>query len=147
MTTPATKPAAPRRAPARKPKEQTPSEVNDAKLEQEELAAELLADLPELRPAARFRLVHRNAFHNLRLDAYAEGAFEGDMQFDMDKPEDIARYKKLQTFVESIDAFAESIAVEPAAYVEWSEGKTEDHFLAIFNRYAEALGESSGSAS
>lgn len=124
-----------------------PSEIIDQEQEAAELRKELLADMPPLRPARRFRLGHRNAFHNLSLEALKSRAFDGDMEFNMDKPEDIERFQNLQKFVESIDEWAESIADDPEAYTLWSEGKTEEHFLALFAEYKDALGESQRSAS
>lgn len=133
----------------RKPKAPKPSEVVDQTIEQDELRKELLSDLPPLRPPHRFRLAHRNAFTNLSLEALKSGAFDGDgtLNFDFDKPGDIDRYQKLQSFIESIDAWAESIADDPDAYATWSEGKTEEHALALFTVYKDALGESQSSAS
>lgn len=125
----------------------TPSELVDAEIEAAELRATLLADMPALRPATRFRLAHRNAFHNLSLEALKSGVFDGDLDFDMEKPEDIERYQKLMKFVESIDEWAESIADSPAEYAKWAEGKDEETFLALFSEYKAALGESKRSAS
>ncbi|WP_100813012.1 hypothetical protein [Microbacterium lacus] len=165
MTTPAKpasarKPAAPRattprrpqdrKPPAAKPTEPAPEEsieIDPVKeREAAERRAELLEDIPELRPAARFRLRHRNDFHNLVLEAKKSGAFEGgsddsELDFDMDKPEDIVRFQKLQEFVVSIDEWAETIAEDIDAYTLWSEGKTEETFIALFVEYREALGE------
>lgn len=146
-TTP-TKPKAAKAPQDRKPKQPTPSEQVDAEQEAAELRAELLADLPAMRPASRFRLAHRNAFHNLMLEATKSGAFDrDDLTYDLHKPADIEAYQKLQAFVESIDAWAETIADEPREYALWSEGKSEEHMLALFVLYREALGESSGSES
>lgn len=140
----------PKKPAPKKPQDhQKPSEVIDEDLEQRELREKLLADLPALRLARRFRLGHRNAFTNLMLDAAKSGAFDSDdvLEFDASKPEDIERLQKLNSFVESIDEWAESIADDPAAYALWSEGKTQEHFIALFVHYREALGESSSSAS
>ncbi|MDY0829136.1 hypothetical protein SK224_08355 [Microbacterium sp. BG28] len=144
-----TKPTRARKAPSdRQAKTPTAAEIAEAKRAQDEINAELLAGMPELRPAHRFRLAHRNAFHNLLLDATASGAFDRpELDFDLADPDDIAAFKKLQKFVESIDVWAESIAVDASDYAEWSEGKTEDTFIALFNVYREALGESTGSES
>lgn len=126
----------------------TPSEIVDSEIEAEDLRRELLADMPSLRPAHRFRLAHRNAFHNLSLEAMKSGAFDGDdMEFDTETPEGIERYQKLQTFIESIDAWAETIADDPDAYAKWAEGKDEQTFIALFVDYKAALGESTRSAS
>lgn len=125
----------------------TPSELADQKIEREELRRELLADLPPLRPAYRFRLRHRNAFANLSLEAMKSGAFDRDtLEYDLTDPADIEDFQKLQKFVESIDEWAEGIAEDPNAYAEWSEGKTEEHFMALFATYQAELGESRGSA-
>lgn len=134
----------------RKPKAPKPSEVVDSTLEQEELRKNLLEGMPALRPAYRFRLGHRNDFMNLSLDALKSGAFDGDgaLEFDPEnKPEDIDRLQKLNQFVASIDTWAESIAENPDEYAAWAEGKTQEHFMALFAEYREALGESNSSAS
>lgn len=133
----------------RKDKAPKPSEILDEELEQKELREQILADLPALRPAARFRLRHRNAFTNLILDAAKSGAFdddEGPLEIETTTPEGIERLQKLNKFVESIDAWAESIAEDVDEYIAWSEGKTQEHFMALFVSYREALGESSSSA-
>jgi hypothetical protein len=134
----------------KKPKAtEKPSELIDAELEQKELREELLAGLPALRPARRFRLGHRNAFTNLTLDAVKSGAFEGDgaLEFDMSNKEDIERLQKLNDFVASIDEWAETIADDPDEYAAWSEGKTQEVFMALYTTYRDELGESSSSAS
>lgn len=41
-----------------------------------------------------------------------------------------------------VDEFAESIAVDKEAYVEWSLGKGYEVFSALLSRYASAVGES-----
>jgi hypothetical protein len=140
--TPAKKPAATRAAKPKPEPTPTPSEAVDAAIEREELRRELLADLPALRPAYRFRLAHRNAFHNLSLEAIKSGAFDrDDMAYDLSKPKDIEDFQKLQKFVESIDEWAESIAEDKDAYIAWSEGKDEETFMALFATYRADLGE------
>lgn len=143
----ARKPRAPRAAETEAPEvAESPSEQIDAHLAAEEARAELLRDLPALRPARRFRLGHRNRFHDLLLEAQKSGAFDrDDMEYDLSVPEDIEDFQKLQKFVESIDEWAETIAEDAEAYALWSEGKTEEHFLALFTRYKADLGESNGS--
>lgn len=126
--------------------EPTPSEDIDNTLEVEELQKELLNDLPELLPPHRFRLRHRAAFNNLMLNAAKSGAFDRDqMDFDLTNPDDITEFQKLQDFIVQIDEWAETVATDPTVYAAWSEGKTEEHFLALFRLYQEALGESNGS--
>ncbi len=126
----------------------SPAEAEEARLEAAELRAELLADMPPLRPAHRFRLRHRNDFQNVSLEAMKSGAFDReDMSFDLSKPADIEAFQKLQEFVVTIDEWAESIAEDADAYAEWSEGKDEETFMALYVEYRNALGESRGSAS
>ena len=130
-----------------------PSEVIDAEMEQEALRRELLADMPALRAPHRFRLGHRNAFTNLTLDAAKSGAFDGNgdgdgmLEFDMSNPADIERYQKFADFIASVDTWAETIAEDPEAYAAWSEGKTEETFVALYMQYRDALGKSSDSES
>lgn len=152
MTTP-TKPEDRKPAARAKSTAPKPSDIVDAEQEAEELRKELLGDMPDLRPPHRFRLGHRNAFTNLTLDAAKSGAFDGNgdgdgmLEFDMEKPEDIERYQKFAAFVESIDAWAETIAEDAGAYALWSEGKTEEHFVALYMHYRDELGKSRSSAS
>jgi len=125
--------------------EPTPSEVIEMEQEQKELREELLADLPPLRPAITFRMRHRNDFQNLLLDAAKSGAFdedtEGPLEYDETRKEDIERLQKLNEFVAQIDEWAETIAEDPEAYAVWAQGKTHDHFMALFMQYRDALGE------
>lgn len=132
-----------------KPKAPKPSEAIDAQMERDALYEELLGDMPALLPPVRFRISHRHDFDNLSLEAAKSKAFDGDgeLEFDMNKPEDIERFQALRRFVASIDLWAERIAEDPVAYAKWSEGKTEEHFMALFRKYQDALGESSSSES
>ncbi|ALJ22041.1 hypothetical protein [Microbacterium sp. No. 7] len=128
-----------------------PTEDIDARLEAEEVAATLLADLPALRPAHKFRIGQRVAFENLMLNAVKDGIIsdddDGPMEFDIANPADIERLQKLRDFVVTIDEWAEGIAVDKDAYAEWAEGKTEEHFMALFQKYQAELGESGSSVS
>lgn len=150
MTTP-TKPQD--RKPRAKATAPKPTDVIDAEQEAQALREELLADMPPLRAPNRFRLGHRNSFTNLTLDAAKSGAFDGNgdgdgmLEFDMTKPEDIERYQKFAAFVESVDDWAETIADDKDAYAEWAEGKTEEHFIALYMWYRDELGKSRSSAS
>lgn len=118
----------------------------------QELETELLADMPDLKPALRLRIGERNRLSEILLDAYASGLFgrsdddsaEG-FDLDLDNPEDLAKYKQLNRLCEDIDAWAESIAIDSEAYAEWAGGKQHDTYFAILNRYQEAQGESTGS--
>ncbi|MDY0984578.1 hypothetical protein SOM10_11790 [Microbacterium sp. CFBP9023] len=138
----AAKPAA---KPAEEKAELTPSELIELEQEQKELRRELLAELPTLRPAITFRMRHRNDFQNLLLDAAKSGAFDedtdGPLVFDETSKDDIERLQKLNEFIACIDEWAEGIADDPAAYDKWSQGKTHDHFMALFMEYRDALGE------
>jgi hypothetical protein len=148
----ATKSATP--APEATPDEATASELTPAELleleqEQKALRKELLVDLPALRPAITFRMRHRNDFADLLLDAAKSGAFDentdGPLEFDEKRVGDIERLQKLNRFIECIDEWAETIAEDPEAYDLWSQGKTHDHFMALFIEYRDALGESRSS--
>lgn len=148
----ATKAAAKTPAKPAEPKvELTPSELHDLEQEQKELRETLLADLPPLRPAITFRMRHQNAFQNLLLDAAKSGAFdedtEGPLEYDENRKEDIERLQKLNEFVACIDDWAETIAEDPVAYDKWAQGKTHEHFMALFIQYRDALGESRSSVS
>ncbi|MCJ1709226.1 hypothetical protein [Microbacterium sp. VKM Ac-2923] len=133
---------------AEEPTAQTPSEAVEDRLDQAELRAELLDGMPDLRPAHRFRIRHRNNFHNLTLEAVKTGAFDREnLDYDLTNAADIEDFQKLQEFVVSIDEWAESIADDPEAYSDWSEGKDEETFMALYVEYRNALGESRGSAS
>lgn len=130
------------------PTTSTPTDEIDDALEAAAEEAEYLSDLPPLVPAHRFRIGQRHSFDNLLLEAKKSGAFDRDeMEFDLDKPEDIEDFQKLTAFIASIDVWAESIAINRDAYIEWSQGKREDHFLALFKKYKRELGESRGSVS
>ena len=76
-------------------------------------------------------------------DALVE-ALEADDQaihLDADDP----RMPLLLDVLADVDEFAESIAADPAAYVEWSLGKGYEVFTALLMRYASAVGESTAS--
>lgn len=95
---------------------------------------ELLADLPELKPATRLRARDRNkvlAIIAAREDLEAPGEESGTA--DMVGLLDIAA---------EVDEFAESIAVDRDAYVAWAEGANYRQLLAILSRYGAAVGES-----
>ena len=126
----------------------SPSELVDERLDQDALRAELLGDMPELTPAYRLRARQRAGFDRLKMRATVGGVFSGDgmLTFDLTKPKDVDRYDAFLEFVAEIDEWAESIAVDPDAYAEWSAGKGGEHFMAIFMDYQVALGESRGSA-
>jgi hypothetical protein len=130
----------------RKPKAPKPSDIVDDRLEREAARQELLSDMPELTPAARFRPAQRNTFTDLSLTAMEKGVFDRGIEFDLKKKEEIARYREFMAFVESIDAWAESIAIDKEAYAEWAEGKTEEHMFAILAWYQDQMGESTRSA-
>lgn len=147
-TTSATaKPAA--EAPAVEVEEDTNAAVTAAEeLEAEMTDDELLADMPELRAPYKLRLRHRNRIMRIALK-FADNrevveAEAGRREEDADNrsPETIELMLNLS---EEIDDFAESIAVDPVAYVEWAERAEIQHMIAIMNRYSEATGESNGS--
>jgi hypothetical protein len=71
-------------------------------------------------------------------------ALEADDQaihLDSDDP----RMPLLLDVLADVDEFAESIATDSDAYVQWSLGKGYEVFTALLMRYASAVGESSAS--
>lgn len=113
-------------------------EREERRLEQEAL----LVDLPALREPHRLRVRHTNRL--LRIIAEIQ-PFMKDEDGDEDSDESVdfndPRVKATLDMTEKIDEFAESIAVDPDAYIAWSEGKKPRHFMALLNRYSEALGK------
>ncbi len=109
--------------------EKSTIEILDEKLRDDEV----LADLPELKEPIKLRIRERNVLLELvmRADimAKAEGADEVD-----------AKMAALDLMA-GIDEFAETIAVDKNAYIEWSEKQSYDAFLALLNRYSAALGK------
>ncbi|MCI2958253.1 hypothetical protein MN032_11140 [Agromyces atrinae] len=69
-----------------------------------------------------------------------------DLSFDFRDSEELKRLKDLMGVAAAVDEFAESIALDKEAYIEWAEGKDMDVFFAILNRYSSAVGESGASA-
>jgi hypothetical protein len=63
------------------------------------------------------------------------------IHIDVDDP----RMPLLLDVLADIDEFAESIAADKDAYVEWSLGKGYDVFSALLSRYSSAVGESTAS--
>lgn len=126
----------------------TPSESVDEQLDQDALRAELLADMPELLPAHRLRARARAGFDRLMLHATVGKVFrkDGMLSFNLSKPADVERYDAFLEFVSQIDEWAETIAIDPEAYADWSAGKDGEVFMALFMEYQRALGESRGSA-
>jgi hypothetical protein len=129
--------------------EMTPSERAEAIAARDEMIAELLDGLPALREPHEFRHRHRAEFERLQLFAMDSGAFDGDgsLTFDTRKAEERKRYDAYLEFISRVDEWAESIAVDPAAYTEWSQGLDSEPFMALFMKYRDALGESRRSAS
>jgi hypothetical protein len=99
--------------------------------------AELLGDMPELKAPHKLRIRDRNRLMRLVLESEL---LDGDAPEPGAEPSTEDTLTML-TLIEGIDEFAESIAVDPVAYIEWAEGKDYDAFLAIMNRYAVALGK------
>jgi hypothetical protein len=114
------------------------AELHDAALEREEL----LAGMPELKPAHRLRIRDRNRIASI---IFKSPLFERERQGGDDmSAEDIDAMLELAA---QIDEFAESIAVDADAYAEWAAGKDHQTFFAILDVYASAVGESNSSAS
>lgn len=120
----------------------TAEQERDARAAREEL----LDGMPELRPAHRFRLRHRNDFESLRLEAVKSGAFEAVKDLRNESGATVDRYEKYLTFrgfLGKVDEFAEGIATNPEEYAAWAESLDEPEatFLALFSKYVEDLGE------
>jgi hypothetical protein len=113
---------------------------------------ELLADLPELKAPGRLRIGESNRIMKLMVRVRdlipddADQGEDGSASFDLKSLAD-EDFDKLLDMLDGVDKFAESIALDPAAYVAWSEGKGIEHQMALLNRYSSAVGESSSSAS
>jgi hypothetical protein len=129
---------------AKKPQDRKPTAAET--LESELNQDELLADLPELKAPARLRLRERNVILKLAINLRSlmdEGDESESASINID--EDDARMPLLLDVLADIDEFAESIAVDKDAYVEWSLNKDYETFSALLMRYASAVGESSAS--
>lgn len=126
---------------------QSQKEQHEARLERETV----LADLPELVPPHKLRFRDKAKFRAVMLDLFASGLIDEeehddgeDISIEFDAS-DIEKIKVMDDLCATIDEWAESIALDKHAYVEWSGGKGYDEFFAILNRYQDALGESTGS--
>lgn len=111
---------------------------------------ELLAGMPALIPPAKLRIRQRNTIMKLALsmrDLMPDSEDESvsvDLDLDNLSPELLG---KLLDAMADIDDFAESIALDKAAYAEWAQGKDYEVFSALLSRYSSAVGESKSSAS
>lgn len=136
--------------PAEKVVEPTAEEIKDVEIARDEL----LAGVPELRPAARFRLVHRHAFNELSLLAVKNDVnkfFDRVREESTDPKNDskaaliesMEGAQKFAEFVAEIDLWAESIAVDPAEYEKWALSLEEPAtvLLLLYMKYQEDLGE------
>lgn len=103
---------------------------------------ELLAGLPELIPPTRLRPRMRNKIMTMatKLSEYSKE----DGTLDMSPGDD--GFAAVLEVLADIDEFAESIASDPAAYIEWSMRSSYEQLGALLSRYASAVGESSGSS-
>lgn len=109
--------------------EKSALEVLDEKLRDDEI----LADLPELKDPIKLRIRERNVLLELVMRADA-------MSKDENADEVAAKMAALDLMA-GIDEFAETIATDKNAYVEWAEAQSYDAFLALLNRYSAALGK------
>lgn len=139
--------------PGKKPQDRKPTA--EAILEAEIEKEDLLADLPPLREPHRLRLKHRNVLTTILMDSGLldddgeEGEDGEDEKLDLRNPAHRDKIKDVLKLAEQVDEFAESIAVNPLEYAVWAEKHSNDVdvFLALLNVYANASGESAGSAS
>lgn len=109
--------------------EKTAIESLDEKLRDDEV----LADLPELKEPIKLRIRERNVLLELVMRA--------DLMSKADGADELAEKMAALDLMAGIDEFAESIAVDKNAYVEWAEKQGYDAFLALLNRYSTALGK------
>lgn len=104
--------------------------------------AQLLAEIAKRNEAADDddQLDVKAAAKNEDLVAILE-ADDKAIHLEADDP----RMAQLLDVLADIDEFAESIAIDPEAYVEWSYGKGYEVFTALLSKYSSAVGESSAS--
>lgn len=117
-------------------------------LEKEISDEELLADLPELRSPERLRIRHRNRI----MSAYFKAERNGLISDSEEGEDEDLKGEKLEVmfeFLADVDDFAESIAIDLDAYVEWAEKNSSNYpaYMALMRRYVSAVGESNGSSS
>ncbi|WP_053352702.1 hypothetical protein [Leucobacter musarum] len=124
-------------------------------LEAEAELEDVLADLPQLRPPHELRLAARNKIKTIRLEHGRDlvrivgKVREGAPIADLPEDTQVEYLKHMMSVQEAVDEFAESIAIDRAGYIEWSNKHADDYtpFIALLFRYADAAGESNGSAS
>mgnify|MGYP000406172952 CR=1 FL=1 len=109
--------------------EKSTLEVLDEKLRDDEV----LADLPELKEPIKLRIRERNILLELVMRA--------DQMSKAEDADEVSTKMASLDLMAGIDEFAETIAVDKNAYIEWSEKQSYDAFLALLNRYSEALGK------
>lgn len=114
--------------------EKTALELLDDKLRNDEL----LADMPELKDPIKLRIRERNAL--LELVIRAEKITKDENADDVDVK------MAAMNLMAGIDEFAESIAVDKNAYVEWSVEQEYESFMALLSRYSASLGKPNSSA-
>jgi len=103
---------------------------------------ELLVELPELTAPTKLRLRQRNKIMAMagRLSSLTDDA--GQISLEVGDPS----FVKLLDVLADVDDFAESIAVDAQAYVDWSHTASYEQFGALLTRYASAVGESGASS-
>jgi hypothetical protein len=109
--------------------EKSTLEVLDEKLRDDEV----LADLPELKEPIKLRIRERNILLELVMRA--------DQMSKAEDADEVSTKMASLDLMAGIDEFAETIAVDKNAYIEWSEKQSYDAFLALLNRYSAALGK------
>ena len=103
---------------------------------------ELLAGLPELIAPTKLRLRQRNKIMAManRLSALTDA--DGQINIEVGDPS----FTELLDVLADVDDFAEAIAVDSSAYIEWSHTASYEQFGALLTRYASAVGESAASS-
>jgi hypothetical protein len=104
-------------------------EAHEAELSEDEL----LADMPKLAAPLKLRIKQRNALVKLVMQAES---------FQKDNSDDETASKLvILDLIGGVDEWAESIAFDQEAYVDWAQGRGHETFLALMNRYSVALGK------
>jgi len=122
---------------AKKPKDHLAPET-----EPEVTEDELLATLPQLTPPHKLRLRQRNKI--MAMAARLNGLTDDDGGIEVE-PGDPA-FVELLDVLADVDDFAETIATDSAAYIDWSHTASYEQFGALLTRYASAVGESAASS-
>lgn len=116
---------------------------------------DLLADIKGVLPAPeKLRIRHQNTLVKLQLELMPvfekmyQRDEDGEVLRDSDGNALVAEnsdktegFMALADMAAAVDEWAESVATDKDAYVEWAGGKSADYFLAILSYYRTTSGE------